>query len=231
MDQKELSDADTACEAVGPFEILRSPERIAVIRALRDHGTPMSLQSLAAHLDGDDTPVVGGFACASTDEFALHHRHLPYLEAAGVLRYDDERRVVTAFDGQRVSLLVESGRRVLSALQANRLRLLEGTGRDEERLQSLLDAGRHVLDSLGDDPDDPETDPPHEAVRLPATIVQLTPTQRALLAGAREEGYFETPRGVTLEELAEQHDCSLVEASRELRAALDAVLAAVDFDP
>lgn len=39
------------------------------------------------------------------------------------------------------------------------------------------------------------------------------------------------PRGVTLEELAEQHQLSLLEASRSLRVALDAVLEAVDLDP
>lgn len=154
-----------------------------------------------------------------------------HLEAGGVLRYDTDRRAVVAFDQRRMDSLVEGGRRVLTALQANRRRLPDGTTHDEERLRSLIEAGNHVLDSLRDGTDGPGTDSPYEMVRLPGTVVPLTSTQRGILASAREEGYFETPRGVTLEELAEQHQLSLLEASRSLKVALDAVLEAVDLDP
>lgn len=51
----------------------------------------------------------------------------------------------------------------------------------------------------------------------------LSETQRELLQTAVEEGYLKVPREITLVELAEIHDISDIEASRQLRRGLDVI--------
>lgn len=51
-----------------------------------------------------------------------------------------------------------------------------------------------------------------------------TTEDRRLLRTAVREGYFEVPRGISLVELAEQHDITDKRASERLRTALNVVV-------
>ncbi|PSP78024.1 bacterio-opsin activator [Halobacteriales archaeon QS_1_68_20] len=57
-------------------------------------------------------------------------------------------------------------------------------------------------------------------------IYGLTEPQRDLLAVAHEEGYFDDPRGISLQDLAEQFDVSPTALSRRLRRAQDNLIRA-----
>lgn len=60
-----------------------------------------------------------------------------------------------------------------------------------------------------------------------AVTYGLTDAQRNLLVIAHEEGYFEDPRGASLQELAEQFEVSPTALSRRLRRAQDNLIRAV----
>lgn len=54
--------------------------------------------------------------------------------------------------------------------------------------------------------------------------MRLDDSQRAILETAVEQGYFDVPRRTTIVDIADEHDVSDVEASQQLRAAIDTVL-------
>lgn len=54
--------------------------------------------------------------------------------------------------------------------------------------------------------------------------MNLSDTQRQLVESAVNEGYFEVPRQTTLVDIAAEQNLSDVEASRELRQAIDVIL-------
>jgi hypothetical protein len=58
----------------------------------------------------------------------------------------------------------------------------------------------------------------------PAGRFGLTKEQYEVLATAASQGYFEVPRGVTLQELAEEFDVSHQAVSERLRRAIDALV-------
>jgi predicted DNA binding protein len=57
-------------------------------------------------------------------------------------------------------------------------------------------------------------------------VVALTPKQQELLAVAHEEGYFEVPRGISQDELADRLDVSKSAVSQRLRRAIRELCAA-----
>lgn len=75
------------------FECLADPSRQRVVRHLREHGRS-SVDDLAAAVAGaadEDRRV-------ERTRLGLHHNHLPKLEAAGVLEYDQASETVRPTD-------------------------------------------------------------------------------------------------------------------------------------
>jgi len=58
----------------------------------------------------------------------------------------------------------------------------------------------------------------------PTTRYGLTPAQREVLVRAHERGYFNDPRSITLEELAEEFDVTPSALGRRMRRAQDALI-------
>ena len=75
------------------FEAVVHPVRLQLCSILADAGRPSSLDRLAGELAG--TAVVDDADRAAIE---LHHIHLPALEAAGVLEYDADSRLVRRTD-------------------------------------------------------------------------------------------------------------------------------------
>lgn len=87
------------------FTLLQSRRRREVVAALSDASSPIALQELATavstrvHGDGERAGAVRTDGSGSTDALvvALHHAHLPKLDAADVIDYDADRKAVTDF--------------------------------------------------------------------------------------------------------------------------------------
>jgi hypothetical protein len=79
------------------FESLIEPRRRYVIRCLQNYGKSMALADLADEIAAweNDAPLTE----VSPEEvkriyLSLYHKHLPKLDSAGVVRYDQERDMV-----------------------------------------------------------------------------------------------------------------------------------------
>jgi hypothetical protein len=105
-------------------DVIGDPHRNRVLRLLREHGTPMPLDTLAEHVDaGSDDSAVGRRVTGPRHAAAqLHHTHLPKLDDAGLIGYDQDAQVVVWFDEDRLGSLLETGHRVLESLQEERPR-------------------------------------------------------------------------------------------------------------
>lgn len=154
MHHQERSESAPAANPVGAFEILSHPERVEILCTVRQHGAPMSLQAVVDHVDyhgRDDSLGNDVISSAMLKEVRLHHVHLPALETAGILQYDRDEQMITAFDEKRLGCLLEAGERILSSLHAGQTQLSHGSDTGDigrTRLESLLEAGRGVLTSL-----------------------------------------------------------------------------------
>jgi hypothetical protein len=82
------------------FDSLSSARRRAVITALDDARTPVSLSELAESITTDETESVGERSPDSVRSVttSLHHVHLPKLDAADVVEYDVEAGEVAVGD-------------------------------------------------------------------------------------------------------------------------------------
>ena len=82
------------------FEAVVHPVRLRICSLLSDADRPRSLDRLAGELAG--TAVVDDADRAAIE---LHHAHLPALDAAGVLEYDADARLVRRTDRSIPALL------------------------------------------------------------------------------------------------------------------------------
>ncbi|WP_435101529.1 helix-turn-helix domain-containing protein [Halarchaeum sp. P4] len=110
---------------------------------------------------------------------------------------------------------------------------------DRDAVDDALTAldGREEFDvvdrtALTDAPEHDVYEHLEEAAALVESCRRLTDTERRVLRSAVEAGYYETPRNVTLADLAEHHGVSDVAVSKTLRRAerrlLDAAVDATD---
>ncbi|WP_425600921.1 DUF7344 domain-containing protein [Haloterrigena alkaliphila] len=87
------------------FAIVADSRRRSILRYLRQSG-PTTIDSLSDHLSGE--PTSDDEAVTPT---ALHHTHLPRLEAAGLLAYDSTTGRIEPGDlsDRRLTTLLETG--------------------------------------------------------------------------------------------------------------------------
>ncbi|WP_225336028.1 DUF7344 domain-containing protein [Halomicrobium urmianum] len=82
-----------SCEQDTMFEVLADPRRRRLITLLREHESVgrVFLDSLSAQLAEREAELD-----TSVEEIAveLHHRHLPRLDAAGLVRYEPSAKMV-----------------------------------------------------------------------------------------------------------------------------------------
>jgi hypothetical protein len=83
------------------FESLTHPRRRYAIRCLEDYGKSMALADLADEIAAweNDAPLTE----VSAEEvkqiyLSLYHKHVPKLDSAGVVRYEQERDMVQLTD-------------------------------------------------------------------------------------------------------------------------------------
>ena len=83
-------------------EATTNPQRRRILAVLRDANAPMGLADLALELarrDGESSEA-DVWTRAEDYRIDLYHNHVPRLEAAGLVAYDDDRRSVElATDG------------------------------------------------------------------------------------------------------------------------------------
>ncbi|NHN49917.1 hypothetical protein G9464_20315 [Halostella sp. JP-L12] len=78
------------------YEVLSDPQRRHALAALRRCGGTLALADLAmevARMEADDETAFSK-EYAQRVEIALYHNHVPRMTDAGVVEFDEERRVV-----------------------------------------------------------------------------------------------------------------------------------------
>lgn len=91
------------CSTDDLYEVLRNDRRRAVIRTLGAEGS-MGIGDLSRRLAGREMgvpPEVVGSEKRKNLYIALHQSHLPKMDGAGLLRYDEQSGVVSPCDGVR----------------------------------------------------------------------------------------------------------------------------------
>jgi hypothetical protein len=117
-------DSSSADSSLGPgslsraFTVLADTRRRQAVRYLHQHRS-LSLATLADGVAEREAgvPLQGIDACAVRDVyFSLYHTHVPVLESANVVRYEQERDWVTCRDTRLCDLVFS----LLDALSAPR---------------------------------------------------------------------------------------------------------------
>lgn len=104
----------------------------------------------------------------------------------------------------------------VTAIEAHR----DGTGLHVQARFPGRDALEHVLDAAQNIAEDVELVRLYEEVPTSSSPDRLTDRQRAALAIALENGYFETPAKASLEDVAAAMDITPQTASRHVRVAV-----------
>lgn len=89
------------------YRCLAAARRRWVLAILDDADDPLARSTLAAELFATDP--AGGRSSESVDDVlaALHHVHLPRLDAAGLVTYDRDRRTVALIDDPWLAAVLE----------------------------------------------------------------------------------------------------------------------------
>ena len=102
MAQLELPAAVTS--SVADSDVLSDRRRREVLAVLRGADRPLALADLAADLvrrERDGTPEGPDYEAIRRCRLALHHKHVPKLVEAGLVRYDPELRTADYRDTGR----------------------------------------------------------------------------------------------------------------------------------
>ncbi|WP_092887643.1 DUF7344 domain-containing protein [Halopelagius inordinatus] len=83
--------------------VLGDPNRRVVVGVLAETDRPISISSLAREVAAETQNASPDAKIAQT-KLSLHHNHLPKLDAAGVVTYDSEERLVAPADGFETAL-------------------------------------------------------------------------------------------------------------------------------
>ncbi|AGB32040.1 bacterio-opsin activator HTH domain-containing protein [Natrinema pellirubrum DSM 15624] len=108
--------------------------------------------------------------------------------------------------------------------ESNRIRVTV-TVTDDESIEQLIDCVDDVVDART--VDDRTTDQQGRPESLQLDVRELTPKQWEALELAGKRGYFDRPRGVDLETLADELAISKSAVSQRLRAAESTLIRAV----
>lgn len=102
--------------ALHGFDIFRDEIRIGAVELLSPERVPMECATLAADLSA--RPSV---PTESPDklERSLHHRHLPTLDETGVVDYETADRCITAFDPDRLEMLIDAVQDLTESLEGD----------------------------------------------------------------------------------------------------------------
>jgi len=76
--------------------VFADPVRRTALAVLDDTSTPTSLETLAYGIESDPEADV---ACVDACSVALHHRHLPILDEAGLVDYDPPTNTIRSCHG------------------------------------------------------------------------------------------------------------------------------------
>ncbi|WP_195759377.1 DUF7344 domain-containing protein [Haloferax marinisediminis] len=120
-----MYDAYSTTDRLAVSDILGNPHRNHVLHVLRCHGTPMTLETLAMHVDRSNAtdPFPGSATGVEPVSMVkLHHTHLPKLDDVGVIRYDSYEQTVVSVNDERLDSLVELGQQMLESLRYDRPR-------------------------------------------------------------------------------------------------------------
>lgn len=94
-----MSDSSTTFDTV--LDLCRDQQRRIVLVALADEKRALTVRDLTQAIVKHDhnTPLTEiSEEVVTRIHISLHHRHLPKLEAAGIIEYDPERNVVELTD-------------------------------------------------------------------------------------------------------------------------------------
>ncbi|WP_455449750.1 helix-turn-helix domain-containing protein [Natrinema thermotolerans] len=108
--------------------------------------------------------------------------------------------------------------------ESNRIRVTV-TVTDDESIEQLIDCVDDIVDART--VDDRTTDQQGRPESLQLDVRELTPKQWEALELAGKRGYFDRPRGVDLETLADELAISKSAVSQRLRAAESTLIRAV----
>lgn len=85
---------------------LSNPRRRYAVWYLQQHSNPVPVATLAAEItawEQDTSTTTVSQDAVERVRIALHHNHLPRLEAAGIVEHDTEREQVEATDCTRMA--------------------------------------------------------------------------------------------------------------------------------
>ncbi|ACM58991.1 DUF7344 domain-containing protein [Halorubrum lacusprofundi] len=84
------------------YRVFADPVRRTALAVLDDTSTPTSLETLAYGIESDPEADV---ACVDACSVALHHRHLPILDEAGLVDYDPPTNTIRSCHGSVQALV------------------------------------------------------------------------------------------------------------------------------